>query len=363
MKKNWLGIILVVLLVVVSVTNGVLYFQESGKLKDTQAQLVSLQGNYDSLAGDVSGLDSSVTTLDGNVNAMQGSVSSLQGDVTGLQGSISAIGDDVNGLQGDVSALGSDVSAVEGSVSTLQGDMTSVKGDVSTAKGNISTLQGNYSSLDGELSGLTDDISSLEVYDRAVMDVVAKLEPSVVMIETNLYVGSGVIITSTGWVITAAHLLEDEEYVGVTTMDGTYYDVSEYFVNDTFDIALVKIDSDKTNFPKATLGSSADVVVGEQVVAIGYALGLSGPATMTTGIVSAVRIDDYDGLEYIQTDAEINPGNSGGPLVNLKGEVIGINDWKYETIPDDSDLGFRVIDGMGFAVPIDDTHPFPANVI
>ena len=115
----------------------------------------------------------------------------------------------------------------------------------------------------------------------------------------------------------------------------------------------MKIDSRRTDFSDAVLGSSADVTVGEEVVVIGYALGLPGQATFTRGIVSAVRIDDFDGLEYIQTDAAINPGNSGGALVNLKGEVIGINTWIF--------VG-EAIGSLGFAIPIDEAKPFIVEV-
>jgi serine protease Do len=108
----------------------------------------------------------------------------------------------------------------------------------------------------------------------------------------------------------------------------------------------VKIDSTRTDFPAATLGFSADITIGEEVVAIGYAEGLPGQATVTTGIVSAVRTlsDHYGNWEqYIQTDAAINGGNSGGPLVNLKGEVIGINTWGF--VAED-------IEQLNFAIPI-----------
>jgi len=83
------------------------------------------------------------------------------------------------------------------------------------------------------------------------------------------------------------------------------------------------------------------------VVAIGYALGLEGQVSFSAGIISATR--DLDGYEYIQTDAAINPGNSGGPLVNLKGEVIGINSAKYVGL---------AIEGIGLAIPIDETKEF-----
>ncbi len=360
--KKWLLVILVVVLLAASVTNGVLYFQQSHDLADVREQLGLLQDDYYRLTDIVDYLDGSVAALDESVNDIQDDILSLQGDVSGLKSDVSSLGDNVD-------ALGNEVSAVKGSVSTLQGDVAGVKGDVSTLKGDVSAvkgdisgLQGSYASLSGDISGLEDDISSLQANDSAVMDVVARLEPSVVQIETDFALGSGVIVTNNGWVLTNAHVVYGAGYVDVILSNGTRYDTSEVYIDDTLDIALVKIDSIRTDFPKATLGSSADVVIGEQVVAVGYALGLPNPATVTTGIISAVRIDDYDGLEYIQTDAAINGGNSGGPLVNLNGEVIGINTWGYEWAYDNEGYITEVFEGMNFAIPIDDVKGFIAEV-
>jgi serine protease Do len=99
-----------------------------------------------------------------------------------------------------------------------------------------------------------------------------------------------------------------------------------------------------------TLGSSAVVKVGDEVVAIGYALGLKGQASLSKGVVSARRSIEYQ--DYIQTDAAINPGNSGGPLFNLQGKVIGINCAKY--------VGGG-IENIGLAIPIDEVKTFITN--
>ena len=263
-------------------------------------------------------------------------------------------------LGGDVSALGGDVSALEVGVSALGGDVSALEDGVSALGGDVSALEGNVSTLGGDVSVLEDDVSALEAHDRAVMDVVAMVQPSVFRIDVTgpgwAAAGSGVIITSTGWVLTNAHVLEDATSVEITLMSGEAYAAltSTIYWYDNLDIAIAKIVSNRTDFPAAVLGSSADVAVGEQVVAIGYPLPfeLEGPATFTTGIISAVRT--LDGVPVIQTDAAINPGNSGGALVNLRGEVIGINTWKY--------IGGD-IDNLGFAIPIDDTLPFPEDIV
>jgi len=201
------------------------------------------------------------------------------------------------------------------------------------------------------------------------MDVVAMVAPSVVRIETDVGSGSGVIITNTGWVLTNEHVLEGASSVEITLMSGETYSPTQWKYHEIMDFAFIQLVSGRTDFPAAVLGSSADVTIGEQVVAMGYPLGYPGQATFTTGTVSAVlTLEDHMGkvLEYIQTDAAVNRGNSGGPLVNLKGEVIGINTWG------DWDLDLFLIEGipfiinlavgLNFAIPIDDIQPFIAEV-
>ena len=363
--NKWISISVAIILTAGLVINGVLYIQESSKLKDAQAQISALEGNYNILEGDLVLLDNSFSVLEGNVSTIQddfssleGNVSSVQAGVSSLEGNVSSLSGDVSSLEGNVSSLEANVSSIEGDVSSLEGNVSTLDDKVSTVEGGVSALEGNVSSLAGDVSSVQDDVSALEAYDRAVMDVVAMVEPSVVRIETNLGGGSGVIITNDGWVLTNRHVLEGAAFAEITTMDGAKYDgASTWWHSLVFDAALVKIDSSRTNFPVATLGSSSDVTIGEEVVAIGYPLSLPGQVTVTTGIVSAVRIDEYDGLEYIQTDASINGGNSGGPLVNLKGEVIGINTWGFEWITDGGNI-VEVIEGINFAIPIDDIKQF-----
>ncbi len=303
--NKWVVIPIIVILTIGTITNGVFYLQESSKLKDAQSGIAALKGD--------------VSTLEGGVSALEGNVSTL-----------------------------------EGGVSSLEGNLSAVEGDVSTLEGGVSALEGGVSALEG-------DVSALEARDRAVMDVVAMVQPSVVLIETNVAGGSGVIITNTGWVLTNAHVVDGASWIDITLMSGETYDgVMPYIEHNFLDIAIIEIVSTRTDFPAATLGSSADITIGEEVVAIGYPLGLPGQATFTTGIVSAVRT--FFGDEFIQTDAAVHSGNSGGPLVNLKGEVIGINTW---FAPDFRffDEEWFILGTINFAIPIDATQPFPEEVI
>ncbi len=162
--------------------------------------------------------------------------------------------------------------------------------------------------------------------------------------------GSGFIVTSDGYILTNNHVVADADRVNVTLNDRRIFKAKVVGRDPTTDVALVKIDAQ--DLPTVTLGDDAKAQVGEWVLAIGNPLGLDH--TVTAGIVSAKGRDSRDlaGLmrnnyaisDFIQTDAAINPGNSGGPLVNIHGEVIGIN----SAIA--SPTGYY--SGYGFAVPI-----------
>jgi serine protease Do len=165
--------------------------------------------------------------------------------------------------------------------------------------------------------------------------------------------GSGFIISADGVVITNQHVTNAAEQIVVSTREGTDYPATVLGEDPSTDIAVLKIAG--TNLPTAPIGSSKDLLVGEGVVAIGnpfaYLLGNTEPS-VTAGVVSAVGRNlmpsgDQPGVyvDMIQTDAAINPGNSGGPLVNLAGEVVGVNSSIF------TPSGGSV--GVGFAIPIE----------
>ncbi len=168
--------------------------------------------------------------------------------------------------------------------------------------------------------------------------------------------GSGFVVTSDGYVITNYHVVEDADSVKVTMYDETVYDAEVKGYDKRHDVAVVKIKSEK-KFPAAALGDSDQTLVGDIVIAIGNPFGYSN--TVTMGIVSAKgRLFDNPELNgaikrmpnIIQTDAAINPGNSGGPLLNIEGEVIGVN----MAIAGDFSTGNVGNMGLGFAIPIKD---------
>jgi serine protease Do len=155
--------------------------------------------------------------------------------------------------------------------------------------------------------------------------------------------GSGFIITKDGYILTNEHVVENPGKVTVTTQDGRNYIAKIIGHDDKSDIALLKIDA-KHDLAVAPLGNSEDLKVGEWVMAIGNPFGFDH--SVTAGIVSAKgRFIPGNYENFIQTDASINPGNSGGPLIDLRGDVVGVNCAIY------THTGSSM--GIGFAVPID----------
>lgn len=234
----------------------------------------------------------------------------------------------------------------------------SLKGGTQTPVKNNSTAQGNGGTVNIDVSDL----------DATMVEAVAeKVTPSVVGIRTTVAVnnffygtqeasgeGSGVIYTSDGYIITNYHVIaEAVEYktsriqVYLSSDSETGYDATVVGYNISCDLAVIKIDA--KNLPAITVAKSKDLKTGQFVVAIGNPGGLEFMGSVTYGVISGLdRIvadsSDSQNVELIQTDAAINPGNSGGALVNVKGELVGINSSKIVS---------EGYEGMGFAIPSD----------
>jgi putative serine protease PepD len=184
-----------------------------------------------------------------------------------------------------------------------------------------------------------------------VRAILAKVEPSVVAIAVRGASGggegTGIILTPGGEVLTNAHVAEGARSIRVTLFGENDSRAAEVVgLDSNNDLALLRIPG-AHGLPAAELGSSASLAVGDDVVAVGNALGLRGDPSVTRGIVSALgrSLDNLTGL--IQTDAAINPGNSGGPLVDAGGRVVGIN----------TAVAGRGGQNIGFAIPIDGARP------
>lgn len=154
--------------------------------------------------------------------------------------------------------------------------------------------------------------------------------------------GSGFVWSSEGIIVTNNHVVEGASRITVNFSDGTQVPAKLIGVDPDSDVAVLRVDA--TKLLAAPIGTSADLLIGETVIAVGNPFGLSG--TVTTGVVSAlgrsVPSKDRTFTDFIQTDASINPGNSGGPLLNIEGRVIGINTMIYANAQ-----------GIGFAIPVD----------
>jgi S1-C subfamily serine protease len=202
----------------------------------------------------------------------------------------------------------------------------------------------------------------------SVPEVVNKVRPSVVQIITRQVsydiflrpvpsegVGSGVIFDPRGHILTNSHVVEEAKQVQVFLPDGRKFPGKVMGKDPLTDLAVVMIQG--KDLPSSPLGDSSKLQIGEALIAIGNALGLEGGPTVTVGVVSALNrsIEDPSGIalgDLIQTDAAINPGNSGGPLINLKGEVIGIN---TAVIPS--------AQGIGFAIAINSARPIAKELL
>lgn len=219
----------------------------------------------------------------------------------------------------------------------------------------VNTAEDGNSSGSIIISGTSIGMTPSRVYSQNVNAVVAIANQTVT---TNIYgqtsetasSGSGFIISEDGYVVTNYHVVEGATTLTVITYDSTEYEAKLIGYDESNDVALLKVDA--TDLPSVTIGSSDDLNVGDQVVAIGNPLG-ELTSSLSAGYVSAKdRTINTDGsyINMIQIDAAINAGNSGGPLFNMMGEVVGITTAKYSG----STSSGASIEGIGFAIPMDD---------
>jgi S1-C subfamily serine protease len=187
-------------------------------------------------------------------------------------------------------------------------------------------------------------------YEYSLVDIFEKSEESVVQVNvlrggSDGGMGSGFVYSEEGYIITNQHVVRDAKKVTVTFLDGEAYIGDVIGTDPDLDIAVVKVNPSNTYLQPITIGDSSELKVGEKIVAIGNPFGLSG--SMTSGIVSQIgrllpQESGYSIPDVIQTDAAINPGNSGGPLINMKGEVVGINTAIQSITGEFSGIGFAV---------------------
>lgn len=222
-------------------------------------------------------------------------------------------------------------------------------------------------SYESETNGVSASAQVFEIWKKrtlTVPEIVKKAKPSVVGIISEFpdgtkCTGTGIIISESGNIVTNAHVIQnvcENDTMRAEKVRAVLFDESEYSAEiigaDTpSDLAVININTDNVQLFPAELGDSDSLAEGETAVAIGNPLGLELYGSTTCGIISAlgrtITVSGYE-MTLIQTDAAINPGNSGGPLLNCRGEVIGINSSKI--ISDNAE-------GLGFAIPISDAKP------
>ena len=208
-----------------------------------------------------------------------------------------------------------------------------------------------------QMQNQIDEINNIiltESKTLSLIEIFEKSEPGVVRVNTQRNqtindvggVGSGFVFDKKGHIITNAHVIDDSTKTVVTFLDGRSYNAEIIGIDQYTDIGVIKVNADLKLLQPLTLGDSSNLQVGEPITAIGNPFGLSG--SMTSGIISQMgRLlpsgSGYSIPDVIQTDAAINPGNSGGPLLNMRGDIVGINTAIQSTTGE--------FTGVGFAIP------------
>ena len=240
----------------------------------------------------------------------------------------------------------------------------------------VDEIVGVTQSIEGvteKTEGITNVVEKVEAIEKKVEAIEKKVEAIVEMIESDVEfplseifgmseesvvqvnvlrgqsdggVGSGFVYSNEGHIITNQHVVKNAEKVTVTFLDGESYIANVIGRDQDLDIAVIKVEMfNSTKMKPMLIGDSSTLNVGEKIIAIGNPFGLSG--SMTSGIISQIgrllpQETGYSIPDVIQTDAAINPGNSGGPLINMKGEVVGINTAIQSTTGEFTGIGFAV---------------------
>jgi len=214
-------------------------------------------------------------------------------------------------------------------------------------KPEIVVSNGHTSSTVGEITSLySKSLSLIEIFEKSESGVVRVNVQRSETVDGDGGLGSGFVFDKKGHIVTNAHVVNDAKKIVVTFLDGRSYNAEIIGTDEYTDLAVIKVNVDLKLLHPLPLGDSSNLKVGEQIAAIGNPFGLSG--SMTSGIVSQLgRLlpsgSGYSIPDVIQTDAAINPGNSGGPLLNMRGEVVGMNTAIQSTTGE--------FTGVGFAIP------------
>lgn len=217
----------------------------------------------------------------------------------------------------------------------LESQLGSVANDLDKVK---EDTQSDISSITEQVSGLEDKVSEINVQSSDFSSIIDDVIKAVVSVKTNNGQGSGVFFTSDGYIMTNKHVISGATTIQVVDYNSQTYNVRLVGAAQNADLAVLKIESNKT-FDYLLFEDSPNIKVGNRVIAVGNPLGLS--FTVTEGVISALnRVIDETNVGYIQTDVSINAGNSGGPLIDSAKKIVGINTLKA-----------LESEGIGFAIP------------
>ncbi|MBI2830865.1 MAG: trypsin-like peptidase domain-containing protein [Chloroflexi bacterium] len=334
--KNWIIALVIIVLAAGTGTNGYLYLQTSDGLRNAQSEIASLKA-------DASALRASLAQTDGNLKDAQSRISSAETGISALEFNLAQTGSGLKDAQSQIASVKTDVSSLQTSLAQTDNSLKNAQAQLLDVKTEISRFANVQQALD--------------VTAKSIVD---KIEPVLVRINVGgigfQAAGSGFLVSGNGYVLTNNHVIDGATSIRITLNDGQRFSASIIDSNGTRDLALLKIASTRTDFPRAELGSSSGAAVGQGVIAAGFPLGtdLPGPATYTRGIISAFRT--IRNLKYIQMDAAISPGNSGGVLVDFGGKVIGIV--SAVVMP-----GNPEVEGLGLAIPMDEARAFIQRTI
>lgn len=239
-------------------------------------------------------------------------------------------------------AFGAEI-AVDGSV--IGGETVEIGGKIYAPVEELLSAMGKSYSYDGERLAVDTGCSAMVAQvSKSVVGIIGKYEDDSYYYNyaDSTVHGTGVVIKSGGEILTNAHVVKDLAAVIVVMSDGRGYGAKIKYMDEDIDLAVIKID--RVDLTPIKFADESEIVTGMEVVAIGTPVSFSLRNTATKGIISGTNCNIGNRYPMLQTDAAINPGNSGGPLVNMRGELVGINSNKYSYVG---------VDNMGFAIPVD----------
>ncbi len=209
----------------------------------------------------------------------------------------------------------------------------------------IASNDDSVNTVEETIPSFLKSLSLIEIFEKSELGVVRVNVQRGGTTEGTGGVGSGFVFDKNGHIITNAHVVKEANKVVVTFLDGRSYNAEIIGTDEYTDIAVIKVNADLSLLQPLFIGNSSNLKVGEQIAAIGNPFGLSG--SMTSGIVSQLgRLlpsgSGYSIPDVIQTDAAINPGNSGGPLLNMRGEIVGINTAIQSATGEFTGVGFSI---------------------